>query len=167
MKILLIFVLLLYSMAGCGTQVVYETIGNSCEEPQPVAQPCELQLRLPEGTVMETMDADGSGYYTLGQWEIWTRVLPGGDLHQTLQTIAPVDPDGLTLIKREINGYECVETTWSAAGEEGESVVRAGVIQDGGYHYCICLCVPQSDAREAEELFGQIFRTAVLTDTGS
>ena len=47
------------------------------------------------------------------------------------------------------NGQKRYDWVWSAAGEGGDVVGRAAVIDDGKYHYCVTL---QTDAAMAGDL---------------
>jgi len=163
MKILLVGLVFGLLLSGCGGEPVYETIGDVWEQTEPAVSPGRMEVPLPEGAQMEVMDANGDGFYRVGNWELWTKVLSGGDLNRTIQTLSGMDSDALTVIDRKVGEYDCHETTWSVTSEDGVHVVRAGVLDDGNYHYCLCVSVPEEDAAEAGEVFAQVFQSIRIT----
>lgn len=152
-------------LSGCAAEPVYETIGDVWEQTEPVVSPGRMEVPLPEGAEMEVMEANGDGFYRVGDWQLWTKVLSGGDLKKTIQALSGMDADALTVIQRKMGDYVCYETTWTAAAEDGTQVLRAGILDDGTYHYCLCISVPQEDAGEAGAVFGQVFRSVTITNT--
>ena len=164
MKKVLVGVLAALMLSGCGAEPVYETIGDVWEQTEPAVNPGRMEVPLPEGAEMEVMDGNGDGAYRVGDWELWTKVLDGGDLNKTLQTLSGMDASALTVIDRELQGYDCHETTWTVTSEDGAHVVRAGILDDGNYHYCLCVSVPEEDAGEAGEVFSQVFQSVTITN---
>jgi len=160
-----LFVVLVGMLSGCGGEPVYETIGDVWEQTEPAARPGRMEVPLPEGTQMEVMDGLGDSYYRVGSWDLWTNVLPGGDVKKSIQTLSAMNTDTLTVLKRSRGELECFETTWSVVSEEGQRVVRAGILNDGTYHYCLCISAPEEEAEDAGEVFAQILREVRITNT--
>lgn len=165
MKKLLIGLLLAAMLSGCGVEPVYETIGDVWGQAEPAVSPGRMRVLLPEGAEMEVMDGNGDSFYRVGDWDLWTRVLSGGDINKTLETLSGLDAGCLTVIDHKLGDYQCHETTWSATAEEGTQVIRAGILDDGSYHYCLCVSVPQEDATQVDELFEQVLEGTSIIHT--
>ena len=159
------FVVLLGMLAGCGGEPVYETIGDVWEQTEPAAKPGRMEVPLPEGAQMEVMEGLGDSYYRVGEWDLWTTVLSGGDVKRSIRTLSAMNTDSLTVLKRGRGALECFETTWSVASEEGQRVVRAGILDDGSYHYCLCISAPEEEAEDAGQVFTEILNAVQITDT--
>lgn len=153
-------------LSGCAAEPVYETIGDVCGNTEPVAAPGEITFAPPDGAARET-SADGSGrnIYTVGAWEIWTQVYPGGDIRATMEQITGLGAQALTVMERQANGMACYETAWTTTGENGSLVGRAAVMDDGNYHYCLGLLVPEDQAEGIGEVFSQLLTTVTVTNT--
>lgn len=165
MKIIVFALVGILLLSGCTSEPVYETIGDVWENTEPVVSPGRMEVPLPEGAEMEVLEANGDGFYRVGDWELWTKVLSGGDLKKTLVALSGMDTDSLTVIDRNLQGYDCHETTWTVSSEDGIHVVRAGILDDGNYHYCLCVSVPEEDAGEAGEVFSQILQSVTIRNT--
>ena len=165
MKIIVFTLVGILLLSGCASEPVYETIGDVWENTEPVVSPGRMEVPLPEGAEMEVLEANGDGFYRVGDWELWTKVLSGGDLKKTLAALSGMDADSLTVIDRNLQGYDCHETTWTVSSEDGIHVVRAGILDDGNYHYCLCVSVPEEEAGEAGEVFSQILQSVTIRNT--
>lgn len=166
MKIRLVWVAVLAALlAGCAGDPVYETIGDVWEQTEPAASPGRMEVPLPEGAEMEVMEGYGDSYYRVGTWDLWTNVLSGGDVQKSIQTLSAMDINSLTVLKRTKGELQCFETTWTVTSEEGQRVVRAGILDDGNYHYCLCVSAPEEEAEEAGAVFAEILNGVRITDT--
>ena len=165
MKLVLCCAILAGFLSGCSVGPDYETIADVWEETRSAVNPGRLELPLPEGAEMEVMESSGDSFYSVGSWDLWTKVLSGGDMERTLETISSVNAENMTTVKRNMGAVSCTETVWSVASEEGQRDVRAGVLDDGGYHYCICLSAPEEDAEEAAQVFRELLSSARIIHT--
>lgn len=162
----IIWIMTALLLTGCAAEPVYETIGNVWDNPEPVASAASMEFSLPDGAEMEVLSEEsGSKSYRVGNWELWTEVYPGGDVSATLEQVTGMDADALTVIQRQVGNMDCHETTWTTTDEEGVNVARAAVIDDGNYHYCISLMVPEEDAQEVGNFFEEILYSVNLVDT--
>lgn len=151
-------------LTGCAAQPVYETIGDVWANEVSTGQPARLEFGVPEDVELAVMESDGSSKcYQIGNWMLWTEVRPGGDLQATLAALTGLDAP--EVISHPLGAYDCAQTAWAVSDEEGDTVLRAAVISDGEYHYCLTLRAPQQEARQAGTLFAQVLGNVYLNDT--
>lgn len=153
---MLVLVLLL---TGCAPAETFETLGDVDMAPV-IRQERSLQLAIPDGAEV-IRGAEG----TLYLWEDFTltvEVISAGDLGSTMRTLTGFGTDDLTLIETaagDTSRYECV---WTAAGEGGDTVGRAMVLDDGAYHYCVTIQYSAEDASGMQEVWTQITESVAL-----
>lgn len=156
MKKFVCLLLLMTTLCGCGnmTEPVFETIADEIEEPVS-ADPKPMAVWLPDDAAAQTMaDGETGECYTWGECELRVQTQTGGDIRSTLQKLTGLSPDRLTVMEYRRDGLQIYQTVWSATGEEGITLGRCMVADDGNYHYCISLLSPE-DADVAED-FAQI-----------
>lgn len=152
MKKLVWLLVLMICCTGCVniTEPVYETVTDEIVEPVS-AEPKPVAVWLPDGAAAQTMaDGETGKCYTWGTSELRIQTLDGGDIRATLKTLTGMDPERLTVMEYERDGLQLYQTVWSMTGEEGVSLGRCMVADDGHYHYCISLVSPE-DADVAQE----------------
>ena len=151
-------------LGGCVnmTEPVMETVADEILEPA-AAEPKPMAVWLPEEAAAQTM-ADGAECYTWGETELYIRTLQSGDIRETLQTLTGLVPERLTVMEYERNGLQLYQTVWSMTGEEGVSLGRCMVADDGSYHYCISMVSPE-DA-DVAETYAQICASLDLSGEG-
>ena len=73
----------------------------------------------------------------------------------------------LTVVKTGTTGnlrYECV---WTSAGEGGDAVGRAAVIDDGSYHYCLTVMATEEEAPQLRNTWQALFDSFTLSSSES
>ena len=145
MKKLVWLLVAVLCFAGCGGEAepVFETIAD--EIPVPVAaEPKPMQVWLPDGAAEQTMaEGENGACYVWDACELRLQTLSGGDIRATLEAITGMDAERLTVMEYERDGVQMYQTVWSAASEEGVTLGRCLVADDGEYHYCISLTAPE------------------------
>ena len=152
MKKIVWILALVLCFSGCGNpaEPVMETLSDEIVEPVS-AEPKPMTLWLPEDAAEQTMAQGETGEcYIWGDSELRIQTLDGGDIQSTLRKLTGLDPERLTVMEYERDGIRLYQTVWSMTGEEGVSLGRCMVADDGAYHYCISLVSPE-DADVAEE----------------
>ncbi len=147
-------------LCGCGAEETLETIAD--EPVQAVmAQPREISVVLPEGLAVPTLECNAQQLYLSQDYEIMLETLSAGDLNATIQAITGYEKEKLTILEtqqQDITRYECV---WACAGEAGDRLGRAVILDDGQYHYCL------SVLRDAEEksqvVWSEVFSSFTLS----
>lgn len=156
MKKLVWLLVLMVFCTGCTnlTEPVYETITDEIVEPVS-AVPKPVSVWLPDGAAAQTMaDGETGECYTWGECELRIRTMDGGDIRSTLKTLTGLDPERLTVMEYERDGLQLYQSVWSAMSEEGVSLGRCMVADDGNYHYCISLVSPEN--ADVEEDYARI-----------
>ena len=156
MRKLVCLLVLMTTLSGCVnmTEPVFETIADEIEKPV-AAEPKPMAVWLPDDAAAQTVaDGDTGECYTWGECELRLQTLSSGDIRTTLQKLSGLSPDKLTVMEYRRDGLQIYQTVWSATGEEGITLGRCMVADDGDYHYCISLLSPE-EADVAED-FAQI-----------
>lgn len=164
MKKCVVWMMVALLLTGCAAEPVYENIGDVWANSEPVGSPGTIEFSLPDGAQMEVLEDSDSKCYTVGEWEIWTQVYPGGDVRSTMEQETGIGGDALTIIERQTQEMSLYETAWSTTGEDGMKVGRTAVLDDGTYHYCVSVMVPETDAGEAGEFYNQILDSVTVSD---
>lgn len=149
--LILVFALVL---TGCAAAPTFETLGDVNAAPA-IREEREVRVSVPEGA-QALRGATGTIYLCEG-YEVTVEVLSGGNLSGTFESLTGFGTDDLTVIETaagEVSRYECV---WSAAGEGGDTVGRAVVLDDGIYHYCVTVSANADDAPALQETWKEIF----------
>lgn len=139
-------------ISGCAgrEQPVMETVADEIVEPV-AAEPKPMAVWLPDDAAAQTMaEGEAGECYLWGGSELRIQTLRGGDIRATLRTLTGLDPERLTVMEYERSGVQLYQTVWSCTSEEGVSLGRCMVADDGHYHYCISLVSPE-EADVAEE----------------
>lgn len=153
---LLIFILLL---TGCQAAPTFETLSD-VYAPQPPNAPRQVELALPED--VQTVAGSSGKLYLCNGYEVTVETLVSGDISGTVQQLTGFAPDALTMLQTgtsELRRYECA---WSAAGENGDAVGRAVVLDDGQYHYCVTVMGQAEDAGALAETWQDLLSSVCL-----
>lgn len=165
MKKLCLMIVATIVFSGCSARQTMETISDSMDIP--VAAPLQqLEIALPsEASVPTLLSADGARLYECEGYTICVQTLDGGDLDRTLRQITGFPKDGLTVMTTQSDGLKRHSCVWSAAGEGGDHVGRAIVLDDGSYHYAVSVMAEFSKAGALSEKWKELFDSVNLTST--
>ena len=154
MKRLVCLLAVLICVAGCGADAepVFETVADELVEAA-AAEPAPVSVWVPEGAAAQTMAQEGE-CYVWDACELRIQTMDGGDIRATLEKLTGLSPEKLTVMEYERDGMQLYQTVWSCTSEEGVTLGRCLVADDGSYHYCISLLSPE-DA-DVEEEYAQI-----------
>ena len=152
-------------LTGCSAQQTFETLLDGYDVPA-LAQMEQVQVSLPEEASVMTMDAGDTGkLYLCDGYTVTVQTMLSGDLQQTLQDTTGFGPAQLKLMEtrtQEAVRYDCV---WSAAGEGGDQIGRAAVLDDGSYHYVVTAMADASVSGELTKAWNDLFRSIKLVST--
>lgn len=160
MKKLVWMLLLALMLSGCAPAETFETLGDVDMAPV-IRQERSLELALPEGAEV-IQGAEGTLYLCDG-YSLTVEVRSAGDLGSTMRNLTGFGTDALTVIETaagDASRYECV---WTAAGEGGDTVGRAMVLDDGAYHYCVTIQYSAGDASRMQEVWKEITDSVALS----
>lgn len=148
-------------LLGCGGRETFETVADDPMQPV-MASPRTVTVRLPEEAAAPVLESDTQQVYLCEGYEILLENLPSGDLDRTLRTLTGFGKDALTVMKTSQGSVDRYEFVWVSAGEHGDRLGRAAVLDDGNYHYCLSVL---RDGEEGEDIWEEVFSSFTLTDT--
>ena len=153
MIVVLISVLML---AGCGSTQTLETIAD-----EPVlavsAEQRKVKVELPDDAAAMTMSCDNKTIYLCGGYEICFEVLDAVDLDRTIKQVTGFHEEYLTVLKTGYEGFSKHEMVWSSAGETGDYLGRAVVLDDGDHHYVLSALAPADMVQNLEGQWEEMF----------
>lgn len=156
MKRLWIIGALCLLLAGCGDQETMETISDDLVTPV-VAQPRKITLELPEDAVAPVLESDSEQLYFTEEYQITVETVSGGDLDTTVRSLSGFDREKLTLMETAQNGVTRYDFVWAAAGENGDLLGRAAILDDGSYHYCLSVLRPADTTHTTQISWRDVF----------
>lgn len=135
MKIVLA-VLMIGLLTGCGVQETYETIADEVVE-SVMATPKQILVDLPGDALAPVLETMGEQVYLSHDYEIIIETLDAGDLGATVEAISGYPMEALTILQTQRDGIDRHEFVWASAGEYGDRLGRAVILDDGDFHYCM------------------------------
>ena len=157
MKKVCCIVLLACILTGCASEETFETIAD--EMVFSPAAPRQIQLTLPEETVLPVMETEAGQLYICRDFEVAVQTLSGGDLDATVRTLCGFGVGDVNVVETNADGFTRYDFVWSSAGETGDQVGRAVILSDGVYHYCVTSMAPEEKAGEYQEIWNGMFET--------
>ena len=119
-------------LTGCEAEV-FETMGNVVHVGQMDAPLGQVILQLPENASILTATGKDT-LYDCGDYTISLQTVPAGDFTATVRMLCGYDPDRLTMLQSQCGDHSRYDWVWVAAGENGDVLCRAAVLDDGNYH---------------------------------
>lgn len=136
MKILVWMVLLAALLTGCRAEETLETVDDEWVVPV-MAQPREISVRLPEDALAPVLEQENKQLYMGLDYEIMLETLAAGDLNATIRALSGYEKDQLTVLETRQGDADRYDFVWTMAGEKGDRLGRAVILDDGNYHYCM------------------------------
>lgn len=153
-----ILLVLCLFLTGCGSAEVFETLGNVKHEGGGTAVMAPVSLKLPEQAAAEAFSGEEGTLYECEGYTLVLQTVAAGDFARTVKALSGFQPEKLTILESRTGQAKRYDWVWTAAGEDGDMLCRATVLDDGKYHYCLSAV---ADAKEAgsltahwNELFG-------------
>ena len=145
-------------LSGCGAEDTFETLADEQVAPA-LTQQRQIYVELPGEAASPAVESDSGRLYLCGDYEISIQTLEGGDRDATLRALSGYGEDGLTVLETLKEGMPCWEFVWASAGEKGDMLGRAMVIDDGGYHYCLTVLADAETAEQNRAVWDRMFET--------
>ena len=165
MKKLWAVLILAALLTGCGTKQTFETVSDLVDVPA-MAQMQQLTLDFPDEAAVPSMENPDVGkLYLCDGYTLAVQTMDAGDLDRTLRQLTGYGKSQLTLMKTKQDGSDRYECVWSAAGENGDQIGRAVVLDDGSYHYSVSVMASADDAGELTDTWQKIFDSVKLVST--
>ena len=162
MKRLVLVLILANMLCGCAAAETYETIGDEILL-SVSAQPKEIWVSLPEDSVLPAMESENGTIYLCDAYDVTVQTFSSGDLDATARSVTGYGLDALTVIQRTDGELDKYEFVWTMAGELGQRIGRATILDDGYYHYVLCATIGAEDIAEYQEVWNGIFESFKLT----
>ena len=163
MRKIIVIVLLLTMLTGCGAIQTMETLGDVAH-----SSPTQLPLRavalnLPEDAALETWETDaGMTIYTCGQYWIVLQTFASGNMAESLRQMSGFAPEALTILESNCQDHKRYDWVWTATAEEGELVCRGALLDDGKHHYALYTMASAQDAGGLQAEWNQLFGSFCL-----
>ena len=120
-----------FLLTGCGVQETFETIGDVYA---PVELPAaQVVFTVPEDASVQTIQGENGKLYLCENYVLTVQTLTGGDLNRTLMDTTGYEKEKLNLVETNRNGVKRYDCVWTCAGEGGDQVGRAVILEDSGY----------------------------------
>lgn len=158
MKTCWIPVVLALLLCGCGTQPVFETVGDDLVR-SAMAQPREIAVQLPDGAITPVLDSDTEQVYFCEDYQIILETRTSGDVSATIQSVCGYQREDLTVMETQQGSVTRYEFVWACAGEEGDCLGRAVILDDGDYHYCMSVLRKASTTETSQIVWNEVFRS--------
>ncbi|MBE6925093.1 MAG: hypothetical protein E7466_07665 [Ruminococcaceae bacterium] len=157
MKKLFLMLLVPVLLTGCKAAQTFETMDDVLIQPV-MEQSGEIVLTLPGSASLEVIESEEGGrLYLCDGYTLTTQTLTGGDMNRTIQSLCGYGPESLTVMNRHDGELKRHEWIWICAGEGGEQLGRAVVLDDGKFHYCVTAMADAADAAALEPEWNGIF----------
>ena len=159
MKKVCILLVVVFLLSGCQAVDTFETV-EDVYGPQPLSTPKKVELALPQNA--QTIAGDSGMLYLCEGYDVTVETLSSGNLNQTLQMLTGFAPNTLTVMQTAVSDLDRYECVWTAAGENGDSVGRAVVLDDGRYHYCVTVMGPAETAGQLSAQWQELLASVQL-----
>ncbi|MDO5401759.1 MAG: hypothetical protein Q4F17_12455 [Eubacteriales bacterium] len=161
MKKFVMLLLFVGLLSGCAAQETFETVSDP-EVEVLAARPAELSVRLPDGAVAPVLEGELEQVYTAEDYEIILQTLPAGDLDRTVRTLSGYDREKLTVMETQKGSVTRYDFVWTSAGEQGDRLGRAAVLDDGQYHYCLSVLRDTETKQNTQIVWSDVFESFEL-----
>ena len=164
MKKVLVILLMLLLLTGCGEQETFETVDDMLPV-QPVASPQQFFVSLPDEAAAPTFQGETGGeLYVCKGYTIGKQILESGDLEKTVQTLSGRPKEELQILKTAWNGYDRYDFVWTAAGEDGLQLGRACILEDGNNQYTLSTLAEENSAGQLRQTLSDMYESCTLLD---
>lgn len=161
-KFMVMFCAVLCLLTGCQSKE-YETV-TDVWTPEPAPGAKEIVLILPDEISVPAMTQEQETLYLCDRYMLTTNIVTGGDIAGTILAATGFDAETLNPIATQTDGMKRYDCVWVAAGEQGDQICRAAILDDGHYHYVLTAATESSLGGELQETWQDIFDTFALRD---
>ena len=155
MKKICLLMIVVLLLGGCSAEPTFETLGDDHAQ-SAMQEERGVLLTIPEEAAAQQIRGDAGVIYLCDGFEVTAQVMAAGDLNQTFQNVTGFESNSLTVMATAAMDYTRYECVWTAAGEGGDTVGRAVILDDGRFHYCITLTAAAAAAPEQQQMWQQI-----------
>lgn len=155
MKILCVLLGAILLLTGCAAAETFETIADVYGEQQ-MPEPRQVVLNIPKDAAEQAIVGACGTLYLCDGFEITVETHAAGDINATLRHLTGFESDELTVMETAQLGLSRYECVWTAAGEGGDTVGRAAVLDDGNYHYCVTVMASAENTGKLQETWNDL-----------
>ena len=155
MKKWLLWLLPVLCLTGCAAEETFETVSDE-QALSVMASPRQIRVDLPDNAVAPVLEGQGEQLYLCDGYDILIEVVPAGDLPETIRKVSGYEKDALTVMETRWDDVTRYEFVWASAGENGDRLGRAVLLDDGNYHYCMSV-LRDADAGKDQILWDEVF----------
>ncbi len=157
MKKLLMILLVAVMLTGCAAVETFETLGPISHQGDAAAVMAQTSLSLPEDAALAVFENGTDKLYVCDDYTIVTQTLPAGDVNATVTALCGYGSDALTIVESAAGEASRYDWVWTAASDDGDLVCRAAVLDDGSYHYCLCVMAPAASFGQLADVWNGLF----------
>lgn len=163
MEKILVAAVLCLTLTGCATAQTFETLGQVQHQTDELPVMGAVCLTLPETASEEVLASDGNTLYYCDGYTLMLQTMLSGDFSGTVENLSGFQIDDLTVMESRTGAYCRYDWVWTAAGEGGDVLCRAAVLDDGSYHYCLCAMAPAQEAGGLQPEWAEVFHSFALS----
>lgn len=153
-------------LTGCGAEETFETVSDELIQ-QVSAEVRQMVVTLPLEAASPAVESDSGQMYICGDYDIYQQTLEAGDLNATIQTISGYGKEDLTVMETMQDDCKRYDFVWVSAGEIGDRVGRATILDDGNYHYCLSVLGDADTSDQYRGIWQSMFDSFGLSYTSS
>ena len=151
-------VMLMVFLTGCGAEETFEMVSDSYVTPVS-AEIKEIGVTLPLEAAAPAVESDSGRIYLCKDYEITVQTMEAGNLDATVRSISGYGADELTIMETAADGIKRYEFVWASAGETGDQVGRAVILDDGSHHYILSVLAEAAGAEKHTGTWQEMFRS--------
>lgn len=150
-----------FLLCGCAAEETFETVLDELVLPV-MAQPREIAVNLPDNALAPVLSGTGAQLYFSEDYEIIIETMSAGDLSGTIQAISGYEKGKLTILETKQQDISRYEFVWVSAGEKGDRLGRAVILDDGTYHYCMSVLRDAKTSGRSQIVWSDVFQSFCL-----
>lgn len=147
-------------LSGCNA-ATFETLGDVAHVAATQSPVREILLDFPQDASVLTASGQDC-IYTCGDFTMSLQVLPAGDTGATILSLSGYAQEQLTVMESTTGQFRRLDWVWTAAGENTDVICRAAVLDDGSYHYSLCVSADAALIGELTEQWNALFASFAL-----
>ncbi len=149
-------------LSGCGSVPTFETLGSIPQQSPTQPSKASFSVQLPADAAESAWQGENGMLYTCQDYMITMQSFTAGNFENTVRNLSGYAPAQLTILESHSGSAKRYDWVWTAVGEEGELICRAAVLDDGSYHYCLCVMAPAEQAGELSGEWNRLFASFCL-----
>ena len=161
MKKWYVLILTVVFLNGCGAQPTFETIDDD-QSLLVSATIRQISLALPKEAAKPTMESSGGSLYICNGYTLAIETFSGGNLNRTVQQITGYTLDRVQYMKTGTADIARYDLVWTTAGEGGDQVARAVILDDGFNHYVVSVMAEAAIAGDLQDTWQTLLSSVTL-----